>query len=134
MSDPENKLDKKGKYVPSLSQLRGVVNKLPDPATTLDATITVNIDDQISKPIEFERIIIKKSDGGKSAKWSYKEGVENRFQKRKTRNELRRVERAEKGNKNPFRASDVACRKRQKNIHERLELAFARSIPRQGFR
>jgi|GEM_PF-1651323 len=72
MSDPENKLDKKGKYVPSLSQLRGVVNKLPDPATTLDARITVNIDDQISKPIEFERIIIKKSDGGKSAKWSYK--------------------------------------------------------------
>ena len=63
--------EKKSKYIPSLAQLRGIVGKLPDPTTTLDNTIKIAID-KSENELEFERIIIKKSDGTKSAKWSYK--------------------------------------------------------------
>lgn len=63
--------EKKSKYIPSLAQLRGIVGKLPDPAMTLDNTIKVAVDKNENE-LEFERIIIKKSDGTKSAKWSYK--------------------------------------------------------------
>ena len=63
--------EKKSKYVPSLAQLRGIVCKLPDPATTLDNTTKLSVNNGENE-LEFERIIVKKSDGSKSAKWSYK--------------------------------------------------------------
>ena len=63
--------EKKSKYVPSLAQLRGIVCKLPDPATTLDNTTKLAVNNGENE-LEFERIIVKKSDGSKSAKWTYK--------------------------------------------------------------
>ena len=63
--------DKKSKYIPSLAQLRGAVGKLPDPSTTLENSTKISVDSQ-KHEIEFERIIVKKADGTKSAKWSYK--------------------------------------------------------------
>lgn len=63
--------EKKSKYIPSLAQLRRIVNDLPDPLTTLDNTTKISTDKD-NHEVEFERIIIKKSDGTKSAKWSYK--------------------------------------------------------------
>lgn len=72
MKDSDTKQEKTEKYIPSMSQLRSILSKLPDPYLTLDQTFSIAIDDDEEKKIEFERIIVKKRDGSKSPKWSYK--------------------------------------------------------------
>lgn len=72
MKDSEPKQEKTERYIPSMSQLRSILSKLPDPYLTLDQTFSVAIDGDEAKNIEFERIIVKKRDGSKSPKWSYK--------------------------------------------------------------
>ncbi len=72
MKDIEKLSEKKGKFIPSMSQLRSAISELPDPSSTLDEICVLPIDGNQSKTVEFERIILKKSDGTKSAKWSYK--------------------------------------------------------------
>ena len=72
MKETDNKQEKSEKYIPSMSQLRSILSKLPDPYLTLDQTVPIAIDDDEAKKIEFERIIVKKRDGSKSPKWSYK--------------------------------------------------------------
>ena len=72
MKDSDTKQEKSEKYIPSMSQLRSILSKLPDPYLTLDHTVSIAIDDDEAKKIEFERIIVKKRDGSKSPKWSYK--------------------------------------------------------------
>lgn len=72
MKDSVTKQEKSEKYIPSMSQLRSILSKLPDPYLTLDQTVPIAIDDDEAKKIEFERIIVKKRDGSKSPKWSYK--------------------------------------------------------------
>ena len=72
MKDSDTKQEKSEKYIPSMSQLRSILSKLPDPYLTLDQTVSIAIDDDEAKKIEFERIIVKKRDGLKSPKWSYK--------------------------------------------------------------
>lgn len=64
--------EKKGGYIPSMSQLRSLLASLPDPAKTFDETHEIRVDDNPDKTLRFERAIIRKSDGSKSPRWVYK--------------------------------------------------------------
>ena len=63
--------ESKPKYIPSLSQLKAVASKLPPPEDVAESSRAVSFGNSETHTLDFEKVVVKKSDGTKAVRWIY---------------------------------------------------------------